>query len=131
MERTESFAMKVEEQVWPKAMAKVEAQQVKPTLVERKLTAHDSVVRHYLVPSATSDTAYAVLVEQEQAGEVSVFCLCKAGLNDRLCWHAAVALLASGHLKPEPTPEVRRRGRAAIALLNDDMDTYEELTRSA
>jgi hypothetical protein len=111
--------MRVHEQVWQRAIEKVVVQGVTTELVEREVTSHNSVIRHYAIPSSRRNEFYAVLVEQEQAGTVSVFCLCKAGLNDRPCWHAAAALLAACYLRPAPTVESRARGRRALALLND------------
>ena len=124
--------MRVFEQVWGTAIKRAVSLGIQPELVERKLTSHGSVARHYEVASATEPgVRYNVLIEVNQEGEISAFCLCKAGLGNIPCKHAAAALLAAGYLRPPVTAETRARGRAALALLNDDMDTYEELTRSA
>ena len=69
-----------------------------------------------------------MLLEVTMTNEASILCLCEPGRRDIPCWHAAATLLASGHLKPEPTPAVRRRGKTAIALLNGDDERYDELT---
>jgi hypothetical protein len=112
--------MRVSDGVWTNAIARAQGLGHRPELVERTITRHGSVARHYTVESSQGGESYPVLVEVAESGEVSVLCLCEAGRRDIPCWHSAAALLASGHLKPEPTEEVRRRGRAALALLSED-----------
>ena len=112
---------------WEKAMRRAQEYAVEPELVERRFT-RNGVGRHFVVYSPRSERTHPVLVEVTTAGESSVLCLCEAGRRDIACWHAAACLMASGHLRPAPTPESRLRGRRSLALLNGEFDEIDTLT---